>query len=127
MVRILVIDDEPDILDFTKKTLEVVKHEVDLAADGAIGLEMIKNREYELIITDVMMPNLTGLELTRQLKRDSRWKSIPILMFSALGTGTRMMLGEDSQADGYLQKPFTPAALLETVSQILRTKRTRAI
>ncbi len=80
-----------------------------------------------MIITDVLMPNVSGLELCRILKEDSQTKDIPVLVFSAMGTGTRMMLDEESQADGYLQKPFTISSLLGAVKKILRAKRSRTI
>ncbi len=133
MVSVIVIDDEKDIRELSKNILSAVGYEVDLAEDGAIGLEMIKKRRelrkmrYNLIVTDVLMPNVSGLELCRILKEASHTKDIPVLMISAMGTGTRMMLSEESQADGYLQKPFTKSNLLEAVKQTLRDKRTTTI
>lgn len=87
----------------------------------------VRKPRYNLIVTDVLMPNMSGLELIRTLKEDSYTKNIPVLMISAMGTGTRMMLNEESQADGYLQKPFTKSSLLEAVKKILKTKRSRTI
>ena len=127
MVRILIVDDEEDIRRISTKILESAGHEVDTAEDGAIALEMIKRKQYELILLDVMMPNITGLELCRTLKRDHSTQDIPVIMFSALGTGTRMMLEEDDQADEYLQKPFTTSSLREKVNKVLRAKRHSSI
>lgn len=127
MVRILVVDDEEDIRRISTKILESVGHEVDTAEDGAIALELIKKKQYELILLDVMMPNVTGLEVCRNLKRNSRTKNIPVIMFSALGTGTKLMLEEEDQADGYLQKPFTTSILREKVDQVLRDKRAHTV
>lgn len=127
MVRILVVDDEEDIRRISTKILESVGHEVDTAEDGAIALELIKKKQYELILLDVMMPNVTGLEVCRNLKRNSRTKNIPVIMFSALGTGTKLMLEKEDQADGYLQKPFTTSILREKVAQVLRDKRAHTV
>ena len=127
MVRILIVDDEEDIRRIATKILVSDGHEVDTAEDGAIALEMIKRKQYELILLDIMMPNVTGLEVSRKLKRDHHTKDIPVIIFSALGTGTHMMLGKEDQADGYLQKPFTTSSLREKVDQVLRAKRSHAI
>lgn len=127
MVRILVVDDEEDIRRISTKILESVGHEVDTAEDGAIALELIKKKQYELILLDVMMPNVTGLEVCRNLKRNSHTEDIPVIMFSALGTGTKMMLEKEDQADGYLQKPFTTSILREKVDQVLRDKRAHTV
>ncbi len=127
MVRVLVVDDEEDIRRISKKILESAGHEVDVAADGAIALELIKRKQYELILLDVMMPNVTGLEVVRNLKMDHHTKDIPVIIFSALGTGTHMMLEKEDHADGYLQKPFTTSSLREKVDQVLRDKRHRTI
>ena len=127
MVRVLVVDDDEDIRGISKRILESAGHEVDSAADGAIALELIKRKQYELILLDVMVPNVTGLEVVRKLKRDHRTKDIPVIIFSALGTGTHMMLAEDDQADGYIQKPFTTSSLREKVDEVLRAKRHHTI
>ncbi len=127
MVRILVVDDEEDIRRISTKILESVGHEVDTAEDGAIALELIKKKQYELILLDVMMPNVTGLEVCRNLKRNPHTKDIPVIMFSALGTGTKLMLEKEDQADGYLQKPFTMSILREKVDQVLRDKRQHTV
>jgi len=123
MVRILVVDDEEDIRGISTRILESTGHEVDTAEDGAIALDMIKTKEYGLILLDVMMPNVSGLEVCRTLKRNQGTRGIPVIMFSALGTGTRMMLEKADQADAYLQKPFTVTGFKEIVDQVLRAKR----
>lgn len=123
MVRVLVVDDEEDIRGISTRILEITGHEVDTAEDGAIALEMINKNEYGLVLLDVMMPNVSGLEVCRALKRDHLTRGIPVIMFSALGTGPRMMLEKDDQADAYLQKPFTVTGFKEMVDQVLRAKR----
>ncbi len=123
MVRILVVDDEEDILRISTRILESADHEVETAEDGAIALEMIKKKEYGLILLDVMMPNVNGLDVCRTLKRDQRTRDIPVIMFSALGTGTQLMLETEDQADGYLQKPFTISGFKEVVGKVLRASQ----
>ena len=123
MGQILVVDDEADIRSISTRILENSGHEVDTAEDGAIALDMIKSKQYDLVLLDVMMPKVTGLEVVRTLKRDHRTKGIPVIIFSALGTGTHMMLDKEDQADGYLQKPFTIFNFKEMVGQVLRSKQ----
>jgi len=84
---------------------------------------MIKTKEYGLVLLDVMMPNVSRLEVCRALKRDQGTRCIPVVMFSALGTGTRMMLEKADQADAYLQKPFTVTGFKEIVDKVLRAQR----
>ncbi len=119
MANILIVDDEQDILEMTSIMLTSTGHEVVTASDGETALEMVKNNSIDLIILDAVMPGMHGLDVCRALKRNPKTRTIPILIFSALGTGVDMMLEERDKADGYISKPFTRRVLLEKVNQQL--------
>ncbi len=119
LANILVVDDENDILEMTSIMLTSCGHEVLTASDGESALDMVKNNNVDLIILDAVMLGMHGLDVCRALKRDPRTKAIPVIIFSALGTGVDMMLDKRDKADAYISKPFTRKILLEKVSQQL--------
>jgi DNA-binding response OmpR family regulator len=90
-----------------------------MASDGEKALEMVKNNKIDLIILDAVMPGMHGLDVCRALKRDPKTKVIPVIIFSALGTGVDMMLDKRDKAEAYISKPFTRKILLEKVNQQL--------
>ncbi|TFH18036.1 response regulator [Candidatus Bathyarchaeota archaeon] len=119
MANILVVDDENDILEMTGIMLTSAGHEVLTASDGETALDVVKNNKIDLIILDAVMPGMHGLDVCRVLKRNPTTKVIPVIIFSALGTGVDMMLEEQDKADAYISKPFTRKVLLEKVHQQL--------
>ena len=121
--QILIIEDDVDTSEAMKLTLESQDYTVFTADNPKDGIEKARAEKPDLIILDVMMPEVTGLEVCRKLKRNHRTADIPVIMFSALGTGTHLMLEKEDQADGYLQKPFTMSTLSEKVDQVLRAKQ----
>ena len=119
MANILVVDDENDILEMTSILLEDSGYEVLTASNGETAIEMVQNNIIDLIILDAVMPGMNGLDVCRTLKRKLQTRSIPIIIFSALGTGLDMMLENRDKADAYITKPFTRRVLLEKVSELL--------
>lgn len=119
MANILVVDDENDILEMTGIMLTSAGYEVLTSSDGETALDMVKNNKIDLIILDAVMPGMHGLDVCRALKRNPTTKVIPVIIFSALGTGVDMMLEERDKADAYISKPFTRKVLLEKVHQQL--------
>lgn len=119
MVKILVVDDEEDILELTERLLLTNGYEVSVAKDGVEALMQLGQSDVDLVILDVMMPNMHGLDVIREMKSNKDMKNIPIMIFSALGTGTRLMLEEKHQADGYIQKPFRAKDFLKQIKKIL--------
>lgn len=83
MARILVADDEKEIRTFTNRTLTHEGHDVTLADDGELAIELMKQNDYDLVILDIMMPNKNGLEVVQYMKKDERLQSVPISLFSA--------------------------------------------
>ena len=115
MTRVLVVDDELDILEMTRIMLESSGFEVITASDGEKALEVVEEKTIDLILLDAVMPGIHGLDVCRTLKRNPKTKAIPIIIFSALGTGVDMMLDDDDKADAYISKPFTRKILLDKV------------
>ena len=117
--RILVADDSPLILDMVRQVLEAAGHTVLTAPDGLAAINMVLRERPDLIISDVEMPEMTGLQLCRLLKGDSRTRGIPFLILSAHKEQYEQFWGRESGADDYLPKPFGPGALLERVQALL--------
>jgi DNA-binding response OmpR family regulator len=113
----LVVDDENDILEMTSIMLSSAGYDVMTASDGETALELVKNNKIDIVILDAVMPGMHGLDVCRALKRNPATKVIPVIIFSALGTGVDMMLDERDKAEAYISKPFTRKILLEKVQQ----------
>jgi two-component system response regulator MprA len=116
-MRILVVDDDPEIVSFLKRGLTFEGYTVETAGDGAEALAKIREREPDLVILDVMMPGIDGIEVARRLRQAS---AIPILMLTAKGTVADRVAGLDSGADDYLVKPFAFDELLARMRSLLR-------
>ncbi|MFA9436324.1 MAG: response regulator transcription factor [Candidatus Bathyarchaeota archaeon] len=115
MTQVLVVDDELDILEMTRIMLESLGFDVITASDGEKALEIVEEKNVDLILLDAVMPGVHGLDVCRMLKRNPKTRVIPIIIFSALGTGVDMMLEENDKADAYMSKPFTRNILLDKV------------
>ncbi len=118
-MKLLLIEDEPKTLQSLRQGLEENGYEVDIAYDGLIGLQLAKRGGYVLIISDIIMPGMNGLELCREFRKFDQ--HTPILMLSALGTTDDKVTGLDVGADDYLVKPFEFKELLARVRAL--TKR----
>jgi len=117
---ILIIDDEPEIRDIIHIFLKNEGYEVVEAEDGAAGLEWLHKQEFDLIILDVMMPKLDGIQACIQIRQT---RNIPIIMLSARNEDMDKILGLTSGADDYLSKPFNPLELVARVKSQLRRIR----
>jgi heavy metal response regulator len=117
-MRILVVEDERKLADVLKRGLDERGYAVDVAHDGEEGLELAAAEPYDLIVLDVMLPTLTGLEVSRRLR--SRGRQMPILMLTARDAVEDRVAGLDSGADDYLVKPFAFRELLARVRALLR-------
>jgi DNA-binding response OmpR family regulator len=119
-VYILVVEDEEKLVKLIKRVLEEERYQVDTALDGAQGLEMALIGSYDLIILDVMMPHVTGLEICKSL-RDEK-STVPVLMLTALDAIQDRVQGLDVGADDYLTKPFAFDELLARIRALLRRR-----
>ena len=117
-MRILVVEDEPSIANFVCKGLKEAGHAVDLAIDGRDGLDYALAADYDVLVLDIMLPKMDGLELLRELRR--RGQKTPTLMLTAKDTIDDRVRGLDAGADDYLVKPFAFPELKARVRALLR-------
>jgi DNA-binding response OmpR family regulator len=117
---VLVIDDEKDLLELVEYNLRKEHMEVLKASDGESGLEIAFRRRPSLVILDLMMPGIPGMEVCRQLRADSRTSSVPIIMLTARAAETDRIVGLELGADDYVTKPFSPRELVARVRAVLR-------
>ncbi|MFN7138902.1 MAG: response regulator [Limisphaerales bacterium] len=110
--RILVVDDEPDVVDLVKFNLTQAGFDVATAENGAGALQQVQHFMPHLIVLDVMIPELNGLEVCKLLRRDQRTASIPIIMLTAKAAEIDRVLGLELGADDYVTKPFSPRELI---------------
>ncbi len=118
--KILVVDDEMYIVELVKFNLEKEGFQVQVAYDGIAALKSVEDQRPDLIILDIMLPNMGGLEVCDTLKKDSRYNSIPIIILTAKAEETDTILGLESGADDYIKKPFSPREMLARVNARLR-------
>ena len=117
---IAVVDDEPDIVELITHHLKKESFKVRGFYDGENLLTFIKNNLPDLVILDLMLPGIDGLEVCRTLKMNEKTSSIPIIMLTAKGTETDIVVGLELGADDYIVKPFSPRELIARVKAILR-------
>jgi len=119
-VRILVVDDDPEIASFLRRGLTYDGYAVDTAGDGTEALTKAHESEPDLVILDIMMPGIDGIEVGKRLRQAS---DVPILMLTAKGTVADRVAGLDGGADDYLVKPFAFDELLARVRALLRRRQ----
>ena len=117
---ILVVDDEEDILELVRHHLKREGYEVQCTDSGEKALKAARNNPVDLIVLDLMLPGIDGLEVTRTLKNDPRTKHIPVLMLSAKGEESDVVTGLELGADDYVTKPFSPRILIARTRAIIR-------
>ncbi|HID57186.1 TPA: response regulator, partial [Candidatus Poribacteria bacterium] len=117
---IAIVDDEPDILELIRYHLEKERFEVREFRDGEGLLSFIETTLPDLVILDLMLPGIDGLEVCRVLKGDKRTSSVPIIMLTAKGSEIDKVVGLELGADDYVVKPFSPRELVARVKAVLR-------
>jgi two-component system alkaline phosphatase synthesis response regulator PhoP len=123
MSKILVVDDEKNIIQLVRFNLEREGYQVLIATDGVSGLELARGEAPDLIVLDVMLPGMNGLEVCRELHQDPATKNIPIIMLSARAEELDRVLGLEMGADDYVTKPFSPRELVARIKARLRRTR----
>lgn len=120
-MKILVVEDEQGVSSFIKKGLEEHGHEVTQAFDGATGLRMASQKHFDLIVLDIILPGINGLEVCKKL-REQGDSNTPVLMLTALAATDDVVTGLDAGADDYLKKPFKFKELLARIRALTRRK-----
>ena len=118
--KILVVDDETYIVELVKFNLEKEGYRVIVAYDGIHALEIVREENPHLILLDIMLPSMDGLEVCRTLKQDPNYNTIPIIMLTAKGDEFDTVLGLEMGADDYIKKPFSPREMVARVKARLR-------
>jgi DNA-binding response OmpR family regulator len=117
---VLVIDDEKDLLELVRYNLEKEHLDVITASDGASGLEIGLQHKPDLVVLDLMMPGMNGMEVCKQLRADARTRAVPIIMLTAKASETDKIVGLEMGADDYITKPFSVRELVARVRAVLR-------
>ncbi len=117
---VLIADDNPQILELLEAYLEPLELRVLTAKDGQATLEVVEREQPDLILLDIMMPKRSGFEVCRTLKRDPRYRELPIIMVTALNEVADVERARESGADHFLSKPVNKHELLERVRALLR-------
>ena len=120
MRRILIIEDERDIVELVRYNLEKEGFQVISVGDGVTGLAQLKKSPPDLLVLDLMLPKLSGLEVCKEVRRDQALNRLPILMLTARGEEADRVLGLELGADDYVTKPFSPRELVARVKALLR-------
>src|SRR6187402_84953 len=123
-MKILIVEDELNVAEVLKRGLQEEGYEADVAYDGQIGLRLAQSGSYELIILDVNLPLINGLELCKKLREKD--EQTPVLMLTALSMSDDIVLGLEAGADDYLPKPFRFNELYARIKALTRRKKNLA-
>ena len=116
---VLIVDDDPVIQRLLRVNFEMEGYEVIVGIDGIDGLEKARTEHPDIVVLDIMMPRMSGLDVAKALKADPETASIPVVLLSAKAQEADLRAGDESGADDYLTKPFDPFQLLQRVEQLL--------
>ena len=116
---VLVVEDDPVILRLLEVNFELEGYRVLVAHDGAEGIELARQERPDIVLSDIMMPKASGLELVQAIRGDEAIKATPIILLSAKAQSADLKAGLDAGADEYVTKPFEPLDLLERVNALL--------
>lgn len=117
--KVLIVEDQEDILEVITITLELDHYDLHTAADGEAALKLAVKIRPDLVLSDVMMPRMDGLQLCKRIKSEASLKRTKLILLSARGHADDRRAGLAAGADAYLTKPYSPLQLLETVRQVL--------
>ena len=125
--KILVVDDEEDIIELVRFNLSKDGYRIDSSLTGEDALKKVRSDSFDLIILDLMLPGIDGLEVTRKLRDNPKTRSVPIVMLTAKGEEPDIVTGLELGADDYITKPFSPRILIARVRAVLRRKTTEPV
>jgi phosphate regulon transcriptional regulator PhoB len=125
--HVLVVDDEADLVELVSYNLKKEGFIVDSASDGESALKKVKKDKYDLLILDLMLPGIQGIELCRILRNDPKTAGMPIIMLTAKGEEVDKILGLEMGADDYITKPFSPRELAARAKAVLRRAKEKPV
>lgn len=120
--HILIVEDEEDILELVSYNIAREGYQISGVTSGEEALKKVKSESYDLILLDLMLPGIDGLEVTKTLQNDSKTRNIPIIMLTAKGEEADIVTGLELGADDYITKPFSPRVLIARIRSVLRRK-----
>lgn len=120
MSRILIVEDDPSLVELLRYNLESEGFDVSVARDGEGGMEAIDADDPDLVVLDWMLPNMSGIEICRQMRQRTATKTTPVIMLTAKGEESDRVRGLETGADDYIVKPFSPAELTARIKAVLR-------
>lgn len=118
MKKIVLIEDESSVVSFIKKGLQEFGYEISVAFDGSTGIKLVAENDFDLIILDIMLPDINGLQVCKEIRKNN--KTVPILFLTALDSSENIVLGLESGGDDYLVKPFKFIELVARIKSLLR-------
>ncbi|HET7318950.1 MAG TPA: response regulator, partial [Nitrospirota bacterium] len=118
--KILIVDDEPDIVELVTYNLKKDGFRVATASDGEEALHKIRKDKFDLVVLDLMLPGIQGVEICRIIRNDPKTAGTPIIMLTAKGEEVDRVIGLESGADDYMTKPFSPRELIARIKAVLR-------
>lgn len=116
--HVLVVDDDPLILEVLRTVLDLEDLEVTTATDGESALALLASRRPQVVVLDVMMPGMDGLEVCRRIKGDPSTVDLPVVLLTARDRAEDRAAGEAAGCDAYLTKPFSPLHLIEVIGEV---------
>ncbi len=125
--RILIVDDEEDILELVQYNVEREGYQTLCAVTGEQALQIVQTDKVDMVILDLMLPGINGLEVAKSIKRNPQKTNIPIIMLTAKGEETDIITGLELGADDYVTKPFSPKILLARIKAVIRKNRSQLV
>jgi two-component system, OmpR family, alkaline phosphatase synthesis response regulator PhoP len=125
--RILIVDDEEDIIELVRYNVEREGYHTVCAMTGEQALKIVETQKIDLIVLDLMLPGIDGLEVAKSVKRNPQQMSIPIIMLSAKGEETDIITGLDLSADDYITKPFSLKIFLARIKAVIRKSSNHSV
>ena len=120
--KILIVEDEEDVRELLRYNLEKNGYQIEAALDGKAALTRARSAKPDLVLLDLMLPKIDGLQVCRSLKGDAATADIPVIMLTAKGTEADIVTGLEMGADDYITKPFSPRVLLARIKAVLRRR-----
>jgi two-component system phosphate regulon response regulator PhoB len=125
--RILIVDDEEDILELVRYNLNREGYQTVCAVTGEQALQIVQTDKVDLVLLDLMLPGINGLEVAKSIKRNPQKMSIPIIMLTARGEETDIVTGLELGADDYITKPFSPKILMARIKAVFRKNSNQTV